>query len=62
MRPGSVSSERRKRVARWIDDIVQAVKDHPYISETHKRVLINRIEKPPTREELDQATKSLDES
>jgi hypothetical protein len=40
---------------RWIDDIIRVVNDHPYISSTHKRVLINRIEMEPTREELEAA-------
>lgn len=44
---------------RYIDDIIRVVNEHPYISPTHKKVLINRIEKEPTREELDEVSKPL---
>jgi uncharacterized protein YneF (UPF0154 family) len=47
---------------RWIDDIIRAVNEHPNISENHKRVLINRIEKPPTQKEIDRAYRELNRS
>lgn len=40
---------------RYIDDIIHAVKEHPGIAPIHKQVIIDRIEKPPTHEELEVA-------
>lgn len=37
---------------RWIDSIIDAVNNHPYISETHKRILVARIDREPTKDEL----------
>jgi len=46
-------------MARFIDDIIKAIEEHPHISATHKQLLISRIEKPPTKEEIDKAAKEL---
>jgi hypothetical protein len=40
---------------RDIDRIIRAIEEDDRIPPVHKRVLINRIEPPPTREELDRA-------
>lgn len=40
---------------RDIDRIIRAVEEDDRIPPAHKRVLINRIEPMPTREELDRA-------
>lgn len=37
---------------RFVDDIINKVKAHPGMSEIHKQILITRIEKNPTHEEL----------
>lgn len=44
---------------RWIDDIIKVVQDHPHISEVHKQILIDRIEKPPVQEEINAAAKKV---
>jgi hypothetical protein len=44
-------------MAKWIDDIIKAVEDHPYISPVHKILLIARIEQNPTKAEIDTAAK-----
>lgn len=41
---------------RHIDEILEAVRNHPHIPPVHKQVLISRIEPEPTREELDRAS------
>jgi hypothetical protein len=47
---------------RWIDDIIKTVVEHPYISPTHKQVLITRIEKEPTQEEINKAVRILEKN
>jgi hypothetical protein len=47
---------------RWIDEIIDKVKEHPSIPQIHKLVLIERIEKEPTREELERADRRRDAS
>jgi hypothetical protein len=45
---------------RYIDDIIRAVESHPYISRVEKQVLIARIEKVPTPEEIGRAQNIVD--
>jgi len=40
---------------RDIDRLIEFIQECDRIPPVHKRVLINRIESPPTREELDRA-------
>lgn len=42
-------------MTRWLDDIIKVVKNHPRMCAVHKLVHINRLEKEPTKEELDAA-------
>jgi hypothetical protein len=44
---------------RDVDRIIAAVEADSAISPVQKRVLINRIDPPPTREELDRAKRDL---
>lgn len=44
---------------RDIDRIIEAVREHPYISPVHKQVLINRIEPNPTHEEIERAKQQI---
>jgi len=46
---------------RHVDEIVKVVIRHPHISLIHKQVLITRINKEPTPDELDEARKAITE-
>lgn len=45
---------------RYIDSILQAVEDHPYLSPVEKVVLRNRIDVKPTSDELNKAKLSIE--
>lgn len=44
---------------RYIDEIIKAIQEHPRITPVHKQVLIDRVEKLPTQEEISQAAKKV---
>jgi hypothetical protein len=45
---------------RFIDDIIKVIEEHSGITKIHKRVLINRIERWPTEDELKKAKEEVD--
>lgn len=42
-------------MARDIDDLIDYVKSRNYLSDILKQVVINRIEQPPTKDEIETA-------
>lgn len=44
---------------RFIDEVIKFVRDHDSFSEVHKQVIITRLEKNPTDEELVEAREVL---
>lgn len=47
---------------RTIDDVISYINNHENISAIQKRILINRINKPPTVEEREVARKEVEEA
>lgn len=46
-------------MARDVDTIIEFIKNQNYIPPVHRQVMIDRLENPPDREELDRAKNKL---
>lgn len=46
-------------MARDVDTVIEFIKNQSYIPPIHRQVMANRLENPPTQEELDKARNDL---